>query len=154
MRFRLGRILIPASVLFLVALVVALGRNLWLEQRALSTAGSENAQWTILQLDTEFANLRSVLLEESSRISPDTARIYVQTQIALSRIDLVSQGTAREIIESDNRASELLRELQQFADETERLTQRLPRDSRLADAYRLGLKGYLTKLGLVERPQN
>ncbi len=123
MRFRLGRILIPASVLFLVALVVALGRNLWLEQRALSTAGSENAQWTILQLDTEFANLRSVLLEESSRISPDTARIYVQTQIALSRIDLVSQGTAREIIESDNRASELLRELQQFADETERLTQ-------------------------------
>ncbi|NOE34494.1 ATP-binding protein [Ruegeria sp. HKCCD7318] len=123
MQDKLARILIPASVLFLVALVVALGRNLWLEQRALSTAGNENAQWTILQLDTEFANLRSVLLEESSSLSPHSARIDIQTQIALSRIDLVSEGVAREIIESDNRATELLQQLHHFAEEATKLTQ-------------------------------
>ncbi len=119
----LARFIFPATVLVLVAVVVALGTSLWIEQRALATAGNENAQWTVLQLDTEFANLRSVLLEEASRYRPDSLRTVIQTQITLSRIDLVSHGIARDIIESDSRALELLEQLEKFAEEASRLTQ-------------------------------
>ena len=46
------RLFIPSAILFLVLLLATLGRTLWLELRELSTAGTDNLQWTILQVDT------------------------------------------------------------------------------------------------------
>ena len=112
-----GRFAIPVAIVLLVALTAVVGRSLWLDLRELSTAGTDNAQWTILQLDSETATLYATLLEELGRPDPGIDRVVLRTEIALSRIDLVSQGVAAEIVSSDDRGVELLNELRDFSDE-------------------------------------
>ncbi|MDJ0993142.1 MAG: ATP-binding protein [Dinoroseobacter sp.] len=116
-----SRFALPTAILVLVVFIAILGRNLWLDLRALSTAGNENAQWTILQLDTEFANLQSTLLDQTSRPQPDLETIRLRTDITLSRVDLVGRGNALEIISSDEQASELLAQVRLFSERADRL---------------------------------
>ena len=113
----LRRFAIPVFIAFLVLLVAVMARNLWRDLEDLSTAADDNAQWTILQLDTEFANLHAVLLEEASKPQADLDVIRLRTDITLSRIDLVNRGVAGEIIRSDERAKFLLSQIRDFAEE-------------------------------------
>lgn len=113
----LRRFAIPVSIAFLVLLVGVMARNLWRDLEDLSTAANDNAQWTILQLDTEFANLHAALLEETSRPEANLDAIRLRTNIALSRINLVDRGVAGEIIRTDERAQLLLSQIGDFAEE-------------------------------------
>lgn len=108
---------IPVFIAFLVVLVAVMGRTLWVDLANLSTAGNENAQWTILQLDTEFANLQSTLFDQGWRGEFDRDEIRLRTDITISRINIVGRGVSAEIIEGDDRARALLVQLQDFADE-------------------------------------
>ncbi|MEM8631906.1 MAG: ATP-binding protein [Pseudomonadota bacterium] len=113
----LSRSAIPFALVVLLGMMLLLGRSLWLELHALSTAGNENAQWTVMQLDTEFANLQTTLVEQASRPEIDETEVIVRTQIALSRVDLAGEGNAADIFAGNPRALELLAELRTFADQ-------------------------------------
>ena len=113
----LRRHTIPLFIAFLAILLAMLGQNLWRNLEALSGAGNENAQWTILQLDTEFANLHAVLLEEAARPEPNRDEIRLRTDIALSRINLVGVGVAGEIVRTDEASRALLQRITDYADQ-------------------------------------
>lgn len=114
---RINRLWLPAFIGLLVMSVAVMGRVLWVDLETLSTAGNENAQWTILQLDTEFANLQLSLLEQDERPEIDRDAIRLRTDITLSRVNLASQGVAADIIQSDETARAHLDEIQHYADE-------------------------------------
>ena len=82
----------------LLALLVSLGAQLPKDLRALSTADNDNARWTVLQADTEFANLNAVLTEEALKPTPDTEKVRLRTDIALSRTSLILEGRARSLL--------------------------------------------------------
>lgn len=82
----------------LVALLAILGARLPNDLRALSTADGDNARWTVLQIDNEFANLYALLAEETLSNPPDSATIRLRTDIVLSRTNLVLEGPARNLL--------------------------------------------------------
>lgn len=106
---------ILSTILFLLLLLAVMGRNLWVGLETLSTAGDENAQWTIQQLDTEIATLYATLLEQRGAAEPDARRIRLRTDIALSRIAIVGRGNAREILSSVPEADPLLDALERYS---------------------------------------
>ena len=114
MRFQ--RLALPIISAFMAICVALMGRALWNELQELSTAGNENAQWTIMQLDTEFANLRATLADQISQPEIDKTLIRLRTDIALSRIHVVERGVPAEIISSDETSRNLLADIQRFGD--------------------------------------
>ena len=109
------RLLILTAIGGLMVLLAVMGINVLREVRALSTADNDNIQWTILQVDTEIANLRATLAEEAIRTPPNTDRVRLRTDIALSRIGLVRTGRGAELFAGNEEAQELLAALDSYA---------------------------------------
>ena len=101
----------------LIALLCWMGNNLYRDLRELSTADTDNMQWTVLQLETEFANLASTLTEAIHVPAADRDRVRLRTDITLSRIGLIGAGQGRDLFADDDQASSILARLERFAEQ-------------------------------------
>ena len=98
----------------LLALLVVLGAQLPRDLRALSTADSDNARWTVLQVDTEFANLSGVLAEGMLAEVPNSELVRLRTDIALSRADLLLSGRSRTLLGSSSEVTTLIEDVSTY----------------------------------------
>ncbi|WP_316650732.1 hybrid sensor histidine kinase/response regulator [Ovoidimarina sediminis] len=104
-----------SMVVVLLVLLAFMGRSLWVQLDELSTAGNENAQWTIQQLDAELSTLYATLLEQRSLPALDEGAVRVRAEIALSRIALVRRGISGEILSDLEEAEPLMTSLHHYA---------------------------------------
>ncbi len=111
-RRRIGVLIV---VPLLIVLLGVLGGNLLRELRGLSTADADNLQWTILQVETEIANLSATLSEAINDPSPDVDAVRLRADIALSRLLIVGRGEARDLFPSD--AADLLARVNAYQDD-------------------------------------
>lgn len=100
-RARRGTIVL-IGVPILVLLLALLGANLVRELRGLSTADTDNLQWTILQVETEIANLGTTLSEAAIDPNPEMSDVRLRADIALSRLLIISRGEARALFPEDS----------------------------------------------------
>ncbi|MCF2904666.1 ATP-binding protein [Octadecabacter sp. CECT 8868] len=108
------RLSILAGLGLLVLLLGLMVTNLLSQLRDLSTAQGDSTQWSISQLDTEFANLNADLLDQlaTGRFSDEDLKLRVD--ITLSRLDIVNSGRAARIIGENDELTSLIRDLGQF----------------------------------------
>lgn len=111
-----NRWIIYALVASLVVLLIILGAQLPRDLRALSRAESDNTRWTVLQVETELANLSAILAEEVSARVPDSSAVRLRTDIALSRTALILEGQGRELLGGTPEVEALLVEVSGFRD--------------------------------------
>ncbi|MEX3017608.1 hybrid sensor histidine kinase/response regulator [Gymnodinialimonas hymeniacidonis] len=111
-RRRIGVLIV---VPLLIVLLGVLGGNLLRELRGLSTADADNLQWTILQVETEIANLNATLSEAANDPSPDVDAVRLRADIALSRLLIVGRGEARDLFPGD--AADLLARVNAYQDD-------------------------------------
>ena len=90
--------------------------NLLTQLRDLSTAASDDTQWSISQLDTELANLNAILADglSDSSFSPDD--IQLRIDIVISRASIINSGSAATIFSQDDSAAELIAPINDFVD--------------------------------------
>lgn len=89
--------------------------NLLFQLRDLSTAAGDNTQWSISQLDTEFANLNSALLDKLANGDQSFDDIQLRVDIALSRLSIINSGRAGEVFGENDKAKALIAPLNAFA---------------------------------------
>lgn len=61
--------------------------------RVLSTARSDNAQWTLSQAEVEFLDLRHAVDQAQNSLNPDLALVRKEFDIIYSRLQTLSRGT-------------------------------------------------------------
>ncbi|QBX99705.1 response regulator [Rhodophyticola sp. CCM32] len=93
-----------------------LGINVLLELRYLSTASNDNMQWTILQVETEIANLNAVLSDQIAAEQPDIGVVRLRADIALSRVALIDSGRTGQAFVEDPETARLRQGLEVFSD--------------------------------------
>ncbi|MDX8355313.1 ATP-binding protein [Cognatiyoonia sp. IB215182] len=110
------RIAVLAGLGLICLLLSFMVTNLLAQLRELSTAASDNTQWSISQLDTELANLSAVLADGLSdpRFSPDD--IQLRIDIMISRARIINSGSAAAIFSQDDRAASLIAPINDFVD--------------------------------------
>ncbi|MEO0916681.1 MAG: PAS domain S-box protein, partial [Pseudomonadota bacterium] len=110
------RIAVLAGLGLICLLLSFMVTNLLAQLRELSTAASDNTQWSISQLDTELANLSAVLADGLSdpRFSPDDVQLRVD--IMISRARIINSGSAAAIFSQDDRAASLIAPINDFVD--------------------------------------
>ncbi|AKS47159.1 PAS/PAC sensor hybrid histidine kinase [Octadecabacter temperatus] len=108
------RLVILAGLGLLSLLLVLMVTNLLSQLRDLSTAQGDSTQWSISQLDTEFANLNADLSDQlaTGRFSDEELKLRID--ITLSRLDIVNSGRAALLIGENAELSSLIRALGQF----------------------------------------
>jgi PAS domain S-box-containing protein len=94
---------------------VLLGNNVLRELRSLSTAETDNLQWTILQVETEIANLHVALAEAQVQSTPDALDVRLRADIALSRLGIVGRGLTAELFAENADAQALIMRLQDYS---------------------------------------
>ncbi len=109
------QLIIYALIAGLLVLLGLMGAKLPRDLRALSTAETDNTQWTIVQAETEFANLSAALAQEESRAVPDSDALRLRTDIALSRLGLIREGRNRGLWAGNEDATRILAMLDDFA---------------------------------------
>lgn len=100
---------------FLVVLLVATTSVLLSQLRALPRAAEDNLQWSISQIDTEFANLDATLTEQLATQSFSDEDVKLRVNIALSRLNIVTSGRAAEVFADTPDAAPLLANIDDFA---------------------------------------
>lgn len=98
-RRRVGVVIVVPLLLLLLAF---LGGNLLRELRGLSTADADNLQWTVLQVETEIANLGTTLSDALAEDTPDGDAVRLRADIALSRLLIVGRGKAQDLFSEDS----------------------------------------------------
>jgi PAS domain S-box-containing protein len=111
-RYRIA-ILVAFGVLMLVLTLMV--TNLFAQLRNLSVADNENMQWTISQLDTEFANLHARLSEELLAKRRNPVEVQLRVDIALSRLSILNSGRAAELFAGSESAAERLARANAYA---------------------------------------
>lgn len=115
------RVLISAVILGLVVFCSVLGVGIISEVRSLSKSEPYDMQWSIQQIETELARLGLTLAEERLPQTPNSDRIRLRTDIAISRIKLVVDGRAFDLIDENPEAVSIVENLVHFATEAARL---------------------------------
>jgi len=111
------RVAILAGFGLLVLVLGLMVFNLMSQLRDLSTAAGDNTQWSISQLDTEFANLDAALADTLvDGAEPDDA-LQLRIDIALSRLNIVNSGRAGVVFGQNEEAAALIAPLNAFAAE-------------------------------------
>ncbi len=110
------RIQIYGVIAALIAGLVLLWSGLPGQLRAISTAETDDTQWTVFQLETEFANLSALLADNAGQVSLNSADIRLRTDIALSRVGLVSEGRGRALWSDNREAQTIIKSLADYAD--------------------------------------
>lgn len=120
MKTRLARyrLIIYAGFALLALLLAVMVTNLLSQLRSLSLAASDNIQWSIAQLDTEFANLNSTLTDQIAAHTYSSDEIQLRIDIALSRLDIINSGRAVAIFGGNETATGLIAPINAFAQAT------------------------------------
>lgn len=111
------RLLVLAGICLLIILFATMVSNLLTQVRDLSSADEDNIQWSISQLDIEFANLDAVLTEQIAAQTGFSDQLQLRADIALSRLNVVNSGRAREIYGDSSEAAELIEQIEVFGDD-------------------------------------
>ncbi|WP_299369747.1 ATP-binding protein [uncultured Tateyamaria sp.] len=111
------RVAILAGFGLLILLLGIMATNLVSQLRDLSMAAGDNTQWSIAQLDTEFANLNATLSDQLSDQDLAADDIGLRIDIALSRLAIINSGRAAEIFGKNDDAPALIAPINQFAAE-------------------------------------
>ncbi|WP_270728287.1 hybrid sensor histidine kinase/response regulator [Shimia sp. Alg240-R146] len=98
----------------LIALLILLWFGLPGQLRAVMTTETDDTQWTVFQLETEFANLNALLANVENTSEPDSEEIRFRTDITLSRVGLVSNGLRRSLWAGSAEAREIIAKLEGF----------------------------------------
>lgn len=109
------RITILSGICLLVILLALMVSNLLTQLRELSVANEDNMQWSITQIDTEFANLNAALSKQLSDGTYTDAQIKLRLDIAISRLFSVNSGRGSALFASDPEAQILIASLNEFA---------------------------------------
>ncbi len=109
------RAAILAGLGLLALLLGLMVSNLLSQLRDLSTAAGDNTQWSISQLDTEFANLNATLSDQIADGGPPEDDIQLRIDIALSRLNIVNSGRAGVVFGESDEAKALIAPLNAFA---------------------------------------
>ncbi len=109
------RVAILAGFGLLVFLLGLMVTNLLSQLRDLSTAAGDNTQWSISQLDTEFANLNATLSDQLADGGMSDDDIQLRIDIALSRLNIINSGRAGVVFGESQEAETLIAPLNAFA---------------------------------------
>ncbi|WP_147108900.1 ATP-binding protein [Tateyamaria sp. syn59] len=112
------RVAITAGFGLLLLLLAVMVANLAAQMRSLSLAAGDNTQWSIAQLDTEFANLNAILTEQVAEGGLSRDEVRLRIDIALSRVDIINSGRAAEIFGDNAAAARQIAPINAFAEET------------------------------------
>ncbi|WP_054001368.1 hybrid sensor histidine kinase/response regulator [Shimia sp. SK013] len=82
--------------------------------RAILIAETDDTQWTVFQLETEFANLSVALAQAENAPAPDSSALRFRTDITLSRVNLVTKGLGRDLWVESPEAREIIARLEGF----------------------------------------
>jgi PAS domain S-box-containing protein len=109
------RLLVLSGIGILITVLAVMAANLVSQLRTLSAAAGDNTQWSIAQLDTEFANLNATLTDElaGQGLSGDDVRLRLE--IALSRLNIINSGRAAVIFSDSDEAAGLIDPINAFA---------------------------------------
>jgi PAS domain S-box-containing protein len=129
------RIAILAGFGLLILLLVLMVPNLLQHLHALSSAEDDNTQWSISQLDTEFANLNAALADQLAASTPTDDEIQLRIDIAISRLEIINSGRAARLFGSTPAAQTFIAPLNTFSEQA---------------AYLSDKPGPLTRTDLVE----
>ncbi|MEM7471538.1 MAG: ATP-binding protein [Pseudomonadota bacterium] len=95
---------VVAAIIALFTTVTSLVGQL----RQLSTASTDNMQWTISQVDTELANLSSTIAQKLLRGSEyDSDLVRLRADIALSRLSMLHSGRVGQVYAGNEEAERL-----------------------------------------------
>ncbi len=108
------RIAVLAGLCLLALLLAAMVTNLLSQLQDLSRSAEDNMQWSISQIDTEFANLDAMLVEQIARERFSADEVGLRLDITLSRLKIITSGRIAEIFEGNPEAQDLLASLQAF----------------------------------------
>ena len=117
-RLNLYRLSVLAGICLLFLLLAVMITNLVSQIQGLSRAAGDNTQWSISQIDTEFANLDAVLTDQVANATYSEADIRLRIDIALSRLNIITSGRSAEIFGESQQAAELIAPITAFADRT------------------------------------
>lgn len=110
------RLTVLAGICLLIFLLAIMVTNLLSQVRGLSRAAEDNMQWSISQVDTEFANLDAMLTEQIAAGPYPDDEIQLRVDIALSRLNIINSGRAAEIFADSSRAAGLIAPLNAFSE--------------------------------------
>ncbi|MEP3845721.1 MAG: ATP-binding protein [Paracoccaceae bacterium] len=113
------RLIIPMTIAALIGLLVLLGVNLQRELRFLSTDNSDKMAWTFLQAESEIANLGRTLAEQQLAEMPQASLVRLRADIAISRINLVTEGRFPKLMEGNTEGQLVLEQLRGLRTEFE-----------------------------------
>lgn len=111
-RYRLS---VLAGICLLIFLLAAMSINLLSQVRDLSRAAEDNMQWSISQIDTEFANLDATLTQQIATQSFSEEEVRLRVDIALSRLNIINSGRAAEIFGTSPEAADVIKPINAFA---------------------------------------
>ncbi len=110
------RISILAGIGLLICLLLGMGANLVVQLQDLSRSAEDNMQWSISQIDTEFANLDATLTEQAASKPYSDDVVQLRVDIALSRLNIINSGRAAEIFGDSAEAADLIAPINRFAE--------------------------------------
>ncbi len=111
------RIVIIAGVCLLILLLTLMWAGLAAQLRDLSTAEEDNTQWSISQLETEFANLQVALAKPSSDGQYKDSVINLRLDLALSRLGILTSGRSKVFFLQSQEAQQLIGSISDFAEQ-------------------------------------
>ena len=109
------RLTVLASVFMLAILLAVMTVNLLEQLRDLSRAAHDNMQWSISQVDTEFANLYATLTQQITTGQYPNNAVQLRLDIALSRLNVLNSGRVSEIYSDDPNMRALTVKINEFA---------------------------------------
>ena len=115
-RLKSYRLAVLASVFMLAILLAVMAVNLLGQLRDLSRAAHDNMQWSISQLDTEFANLDATLTQQITTGQYTNESVQLRVDIVLSRLNIINSGRVAHIYTDDYRAKALIEKINEFAE--------------------------------------
>lgn len=109
------RFAVLAGICLLIFVLMVMVPNLLLQLRDLSRSAEDNMQWSISQIDTEFANLDAMLSRQIATQRYSDEEVRLRLDIALSRLNIINSGRAAEIFGDSPEASGLIAPINTFA---------------------------------------
>ncbi|SMX38244.1 hybrid sensor histidine kinase/response regulator [Octadecabacter ascidiaceicola] len=116
-RLRGYRTVIIAGIGLLFLLLMIMGFGLYSQLSDLATADDDNTQWSISQLDIEFANLQVALSQQPDSGVYNDRDINLRFDIALSRLGILTSGRSAAFFAGNDSAQMLIASITELADE-------------------------------------
>lgn len=110
------RITVLAGIGLLVLLLVIMATGLLGQLRDLSIAEDDNMQWTISQVDVEFANLNATISKRLSDKSIADSELKLRLDIAISRLSILSSGRVAALFAGDEAVQEQIAPIEAFSE--------------------------------------